>query len=99
MTDSLEKTTSSETGTGANKRKLEGVVVSNKAEKSVVVEVERKFLHTRYRKTVRSHKKYLAHDETNTCNPGDRVIIVESRPISRRKRWVMEQVISRAEQL
>lgn len=93
MTDSLAKE-----GV-ANKRKLEGVVLSNKAEKSVVVEVERKFLHPRYRKTVRSHKKYLAHDEANTCNPGDRVIIVESRPISRRKRWVMERVVSRAEQL
>ncbi len=94
MTESLEKATAA-----GNKRKLEGIVVSNKAEKSVVVEVERKFLHPRYRKTVRSHKKYLAHDEHNTCNPGDRVVIVESRPLSRRKRWVMERVVSRAEQL
>lgn len=94
MTDSLQNEAAS-----SNKRKLEGVVISNKAEKSVVVEVERKFLHPRYRKTVRSHKKYLAHDEANTCNPGDRVVIVESRPISRRKHWVMERVVSRAEQL
>jgi len=86
-------------GKVANKRRLEGIVVSNKADKSVVVEVERKFLHKRYRKTVRSHKKYLAHDETNTCNPGDRVVIVESNPLSRRKRWRMERVVSRAEQL
>ncbi len=84
---------------GSNKRKLEGIVVSNKADKSVVVEVERKFLHPRYRKTVRSHKRYMAHDENNSCNPGDRVVIVESIPLSRRKRWVLERVVTRAEQL
>jgi len=83
----------------SNKRTLEGVVVSNKGEKTVVVQVERKFLHTRYRKTVRSHKKYMAHDAENTCNVGDTVRIIESAPISRRKRWVMEAVLTRAEQL
>ena len=83
----------------SNKRTLEGVVVSNKGEKTVVVQVERKFLHARYRKTVRSHKKYMAHDAENTCNVGDTVRIIESAPISRRKRWVMEAVLTRAEQL
>jgi small subunit ribosomal protein S17 len=83
----------------SNKRTLEGVVVSNKGEKTVVVEVERKFLHPRYRKTVRSHKKYMAHDAENACNIGDTVIIVESKPISRNKCWVMESIINRAEQL
>ncbi len=83
----------------SNKRTLEGVVVSNKAEQTVIVQVERKFLHPRYRKTVRSHKKYMAHDAENTCNIGDTVRIVESAPISRRKRWVMETVLTRAEQL
>lgn len=83
----------------SNKRTLEGVVVSNKGEKTVVVQVERKFIHPRYRKTVRSHKKYMAHDAENTCNIGDTVRIVESAPISRRKRWVMEAVLTRAEQL
>jgi small subunit ribosomal protein S17 len=82
-----------------NKRRLEGVVVSNKGEKTVVVQVERKFLHPRYRKTIRSHKKYMAHDAENTCEIGDTVRIVESAPISRRKRWVMESVLTRAEQL
>ncbi|ATX82765.1 SSU ribosomal protein S17P [Mariprofundus ferrinatatus] len=82
-----------------NKRTLEGVVVSNKGEKTVVVQVERKFIHPRYRKTVRSHKKYMAHDAENTCNIGDTVRIIESAPISRRKRWVMETVLTRAEQL
>jgi len=82
-----------------NKRTLEGVVVSNKGEKTVVVQVERKFVHPRYLKTVRSHKKYMAHDAENTCNVGDTVRIIESAPISRRKRWVMEVVLTRAEQL
>ncbi|GAV21397.1 small subunit ribosomal protein S17 [Mariprofundus micogutta] len=82
-----------------NKRTLEGTVVSNKGEQTVVVQVERKFLHPRYRKTVRSHKKYMAHDAENTCNIGDTVRIIESAPISRRKRWVMETVLTRAEQL
>ncbi|MDQ6975518.1 MAG: 30S ribosomal protein S17 [Mariprofundaceae bacterium] len=83
----------------SNKRKLEGVVVSNKGNKTVVVSVERTFLHTRYRKTVRSHKKYMAHDETNDCNIGDTVRIIESTPISRRKRWMMIDIITRADQL
>ncbi|TLS65526.1 30S ribosomal protein S17 [Mariprofundus erugo] len=83
----------------SNKRTLEGVVVSNKGEQTVVVQVERKFLHPRYRKTVRSHKKYMAHDAENTCNIGDIVRIIESAPISKRKRWTMVQVLTRAEQL
>jgi len=83
----------------SNKRTLEGVVVSNKGDMTVVVEVERKFMHPRYRKTIRSHKKYMAHDVENTCNIGDRVRIIESAPISRRKRWLMEAVLTRAEQL
>ncbi len=83
----------------SNKRTLEGVVVSNKAEQTVIVQVERKYLHPRYRKTIRSHKKYMAHDAENTCNIGDMVRIIESAPISRRKRWVMETVLTRAEQL
>jgi len=83
----------------SNKRTLEGVVVSNKAEQTVIVQVERKFLHPRYRKTIRSHKKYMAHDAENSCNIGDTVRIIESAPISRRKRWVMETVLTRAEQL
>jgi small subunit ribosomal protein S17 len=83
----------------SNKRTLEGVVVSNKGDMTVIVEVERKFMHPRYRKTVRLHKKYMAHDVENTCNIGDRVRIIESAPISRRKRWLMEAVLTRAEQL
>lgn len=85
--------------TTSNKRTLEGVVVSNKGDKTVVVQVERKYMHPRFRKTIRTHKKYMAHDAENTCNIGDTVIIQESAPISRRKCWVMQSVITRAEQL
>ncbi|HXH72887.1 MAG TPA: 30S ribosomal protein S17 [Mariprofundaceae bacterium] len=83
----------------SNKRTLEGVVVSNKGDKTVVVEVERKYLHPQYHKTVRTSKKYMAHDAENACNIGDRVIIIESAPISRRKRWTMQTIVTRAEQL
>lgn len=83
----------------SNKRKLDGVVVSNKGDKTIVVSVERRFIHPRYRKTVRSHKKYMAHDADNECNIGDTVRIIESIPLSRRKRWMMEAIINRADQL
>ena len=83
----------------SNKRVLEGVVLSNKAEKTIVVQVERKFLHPQYRKTIRAHKKYMAHDESNACNIGDTVRIIESRPLSRRKRWALDSIVNRAEQL
>jgi len=82
-----------------NKRVLEGSVVSNRADKTIVVEVKRTFMHPRYRKTVRSHKKYMAHDPENSCNPGDRVRIIESRPLSKRKAWMLVDIVSRAEQL
>jgi len=83
----------------SNKRVLEGIVLSNRAEKTVVVQVERRFLHPQYHKTVRAHKKYLAHDEANECSIGDTVRIVESRPLSRRKRWMLDSIVNRAEQL
>ncbi|RME86149.1 MAG: 30S ribosomal protein S17 [Zetaproteobacteria bacterium] len=83
----------------SNKRVLEGIVVSNAGDKTIVVQVERKFLHPRYKKTVRKHKKYMAHDPENTCQVGDRVRIIEHRPLSRRKRWMLVEVLERAKQL
>jgi small subunit ribosomal protein S17 len=74
------------------KRILYGVVVSDKNDKTVVVEVERRFTHPLFKKTVRRTKKYQAHDENNRFKIGDRVQIVESAPISKNKRWtVLEQ--------
>ena len=71
------------------KRILQGVVVSDKNEKTVVVNVERRFAHPVLQKTVRRSKKYKAHDETNQHKVGDVVSIQESAPISKDKRWVV----------
>ena len=71
------------------KRILQGVVVSDKNAKTVVVEVERRYTHPLLKKTVRRSKKYHAHDENNVFKVGDLVSIEETRPISRNKRWVV----------
>jgi len=71
------------------KRVLQGVVVSSKNDKTVVVEVERRYTHPLLKKTVRRTKKYHAHDENNTFKIGDRIEIQESAPISKLKRWVV----------
>ncbi len=71
------------------KRVLSGVVVSDKNDKTIVVEVERRYTHPLFKKTVRRTKKYHAHDEKNAFKIGDRVEIVESAPISKNKRWVV----------
>jgi small subunit ribosomal protein S17 len=73
---------------------MQGVVVSNKMDKSVVVNVERRTQHPLYKKFIRRSKKYLAHDENNVCKEGDVVQIQECRPISKRKSW---EVITAAE--
>lgn len=79
-----------------NRKRLTGIVVSDRMDKSVVVKVERVFQHPRYKKTVRRHRKYKAHNGKNECKVGDRVIIEESRPISKEKRWrVVEKIESR----
>ena len=69
------------------KRVLQGIVVSDKTEKTVTVEVERRFMHPVYKKFIVRSKKYLAHDESNKVKTGDRVKIRECRPMSKRKRW------------
>ncbi len=71
------------------KRILHGVVVSDKNDKTVVVEVERRYTHPLFKKTVRRTKKYHAHDEQNVCKEGDRVQIIETAPISKNKRWAV----------
>ncbi len=72
-----------------------GIVVSDKMEKTIVVNVERQFKHPLYKKIVRRHKKFKAHDEKNECNIGDTVEIQECRPLSRDKRWVLNKIIER----
>ena len=71
------------------KRILQGTVVSDKNDKTVVVKVERRFTHPLFKKTVRRSKNYKAHDADNRCKVGDQVHIQESRPISKDKRWVV----------
>ena len=78
------------------RRRLVGLVTSDKMDKTVVVTVERRYRHRLYQKVVRSAKKYMAHDAENACHAGDRVQIIESRPYSRRKRWAVEQILERA---
>lgn len=73
------------------KRTLQGVVVSDKQNKTVVVRVDRRFTHPIYKKTIRRSKNYHAHDENNEYVPGDVVWIEESKPISKLKRWVVTQ--------
>ena len=79
------------------RKKLTGHVVSDKMDKTVVVQVERLVRHPRYGKVLRRVKKYKAHDEENACRVGDMVSIVESRPLSREKRWRVEEILKRAE--
>lgn len=71
------------------KRILQGVVVSDKMDKSVVVRVERRVMHPVYKKYIKRSKKYTAHDENNLCKVGDIVQIIESRPLSKTKSWVV----------
>ena len=74
-----------------------GVVLSAAADKSVVVKVENFVMHPLYHRFVRTSSKFMAHDEENTCNKGDRVLIEECRPLSRRKKWRVRKVIERAQ--
>jgi small subunit ribosomal protein S17 len=79
-----------------NRRRLIGVVTSNKMVKTVVVEVSRTYRHPLYKKVVHSKKRFMAHNELN-CQIGDEVQIVETRPLSRQKRWMVETVVRRSE--
>lgn len=73
-----------------------GLVVSNKMDKTVVVAVENRTSHPKYGKIVVRTKRYKAHDEENACQEGDRVRILETRPLSRTKRWVVANIVNRA---
>jgi len=73
-----------------------GIVVSDKADKTVVVNVQRKVVHPKYGKIVRLNKKYKAHDENNECRIGDTVRIMETRPLSKTKRWRLVEILEKA---
>ena len=78
------------------KKEKQGVVVSNKMDKTAVVKVAEYDKHPKYHKIIESHKNYKAHDAQNICNEGDVVRIVESRPISGSKRWTLESIVEKA---
>jgi small subunit ribosomal protein S17 len=80
-------------------REVVGVVVSNKMQKSIVVAVERQVRHEVYGKSQRLTSRFMAHDEANEAKVGDKVALVESRPLSRRKRWVVTRVVERAPEI
>jgi small subunit ribosomal protein S17 len=73
-----------------------GTVVSNKMDKTIVVSVERLVKHRLYHKFIRRRSKFAAHDEKNVCNIGDRVMITESRPLSKTKRWRVSHILQKA---
>lgn len=72
-----------------------GIVISNKMEKTVVIKVEKRYPCPIYNKTVVKTQKYLGHDEYNNCNIGDQVLIQKSRPLSRRKHWLVTKILSK----
>ena len=73
-----------------------GIVISNKMQKTVVVKVESRYRHPIYSKIMIKTKKYLAHDEMSECNIGDKVLVTECRPLSKKKRWAISKIISRS---
>ncbi|NLO19295.1 MAG: 30S ribosomal protein S17 [Ignavibacteria bacterium] len=80
----------------SNKRILSGKVKSNKADKTIVVAIVRQVAHPLYKKYYKRTKNVMAHDEGNECNIGDTVRVIESKPLSRRKRWALLQIVERA---
>ena len=89
--------TPTDTSTQRNRRKVrEGIVVSTKMDKTVVVSVVDRVQHPRYRKTLQRTTKLFAHDEANEVREGDRVRVAETRPLSRNKRWRVVEVLERA---
>ncbi|MEZ7978687.1 MAG: 30S ribosomal protein S17 [Myxococcota bacterium] len=79
-----------------SRRTLVGTVVSNKMDKTVVVRVERLVQDLRYKKYIRRYSRFMAHDESNECTEGDQVQIIEHRPLSKRKRWKVQETLEKA---
>jgi small subunit ribosomal protein S17 len=80
----------------SRKRKLVGVVVSNKMDKSIVVQVDRLVKHPLYKKYLKRKSKFYAHDHDNNCRIGDKVLIMECRPLSKQKRWRLIEILKKA---
>lgn len=100
MSESAE--TATEKAAGKKERRgltKVGVVTSNKSDKTVLVRVDRLVAHETYRRSMRRSKKFMAHDAENQCNVGDRVMIIESRPLSKSKRWRVVKVVEASKEL
>jgi small subunit ribosomal protein S17 len=91
----MTETTTTETARGARKTR-EGYVTSDKMDKTVVVEVEDRVKHPKYSKVMRRTSKLKAHDEQNACGIGDRVLLMETRPLSATKRWRVVEILEKA---
>ena len=76
----------------SNKKQLTGMVVSSSMDKTVIVEISRKFSHPMYKKYIKRTKRYYAHDPNNECEKGDQVLILESKPLSKLKRWRVKEI-------
>ncbi len=85
-----------ENKTSSNKRILQGVVVSNKSDKTIIIKVVRQVAHPLYKKYYKKSNKFMADDPNNDCNIGDIVRVKESRPLSRRKRWELIEIVNKA---
>ena len=83
-------------GERGKRKTLTGVVSSDKMDKTVVVMVNRRVLHPVYKKYIRKRKKMKAHDEKNECRMGDKVLLMEARPLSKEKRWRVKEILERA---
>ena len=94
-TENTEMTETTETTRGRAKTR-QGVVLKNKMDKTVVVEVVRRFRHPKYPKFIKRRMRYRAHDADNGCNVGDTVLLGETRPISKTKRWKVKEILKRA---
>ncbi len=93
----MAQTNSEESSSRAMRKMREGVVVSNKMDKTAVVKVQRTVRHPLYKKILKRTKKYQVHDQNNETNIGDKVRIMECRPLSRHKRWRLVEVLIRGE--
>jgi small subunit ribosomal protein S17 len=82
-----------ESSRALGRKRIVGVVESDNMNKTVVVEVEKIPRHRQYKKYVRTKKRYKAHDEENRCKTGDRVLILETKPLSKEKRWVVKEIV------
>ncbi len=97
MAEANPESTPASTHAERRKRHLVGTVVSNKMDKTCVVQVTRRYRHPKYKKYVNERTRYKAHDEKNVAQIGDKVEIVEARPLSRDKRWRLQAVLVKAE--